>query len=213
LAIIAGLKKLDPKSNVKIAIQTIDEAAAKRKNAGNPRITSVETLEFEAEGSESERELAKYFTSVEEARRFAAGVSSSSRSAMNHVYALRRLSRQFTTSEIKEMPDSARSKWTGLIRSHANSYSRGLARVSGDISRKFGGSGKGGGTVAAVSDVNQLIRNIDELQRVAAEIDRMVSSALSTSTQGRRIGDLQSARFWQLVDRAEELSASIAAYK
>lgn len=132
---------------------------------------------------------------------------------MNHVYALRRLSRQFSPNEIRELSDPARSKWTGLIRSHANSYSRGLGRVSSDISRKFGGSGKGGGPVAAVSDVTQLIRNIDELQRVAAEIDRMVSSALSTSAQGRRLGDLQNARFWQLVDRAEELSASIAAYK
>ncbi|MBK6724626.1 MAG: hypothetical protein IPG58_15545 [Acidobacteria bacterium] len=150
---------------LRIELDTVNEALAKKKNRGAVRPSGVETLETETLGSAAESELIQRFGSEAEARRFASKVVGRSGQAMSHVYALRRLSKQFSPAEIRAFSPEARSKWIALVRSHAAAFKAASQTISADLANAFGGSAATGSTNVTINSDNDLSVAIESLFR------------------------------------------------
>lgn len=210
LAALGGLR-LGP--SLRIEVETVAEALAKRGNKAPAGTVTLEDLETRSLSTASDNELVRHFGGEAEARAFAARVVSRSGEAMSHVYALRRLSRQFSTAEVREMSAAARSKWASLIQSHARAFRNSRGDVGRELSSVFGGNASPAGTSGEITDVDELVRTVERLLAEAASGDRAIRAALTVSAGDREFSSLRNAQFWQSMRNADSLAARIATFK
>jgi hypothetical protein len=117
---------------VKIDIQTVAEALArqaqqKARSRATPAPVTQQNIEINSDAIAAAPELRGHFSSDEQMREFAARMVRQSRSAISHVYALKRLMSQFTPDSLRALTPEAKSKWLELVRAHARAYQAELA--------------------------------------------------------------------------------------
>lgn len=211
--ILNNLQSIRQNPAVRIELETIAEAVAKNKNQTSNKPTAIDNLETKNLNSAAQNDLVEHFGSEAEAKRFASNTVSRSGQAMSHVYALRRLAKQFSATELKNLSPDARAKWLSLIASHARSFkteSEGLSRELGSV---FNAPRVSGSADAKVNSIDDLPRAIESLFTMASGNDRLIRSALTISASDAQFSVLKAAQFWQSVKNAEALAEKIAALK
>ncbi|MCS6806507.1 MAG: hypothetical protein RMM98_15790 [Acidobacteriota bacterium] len=209
--ILNALQRVRQNPAVRIEIQTVAEAVAKNKNQTKP--STVDNLETKNLATAVENELVRKLGSEAEARRFATRTVNRSNQAMSHVYALRRLVRQFSPAEIKNLSPEARSKWLNLITSHARNFVAANAALYQDLDGVFDAPTVSGAGGVEINSADDLPRAIESLFAIASGSDRVIRSAMTISASDTQFSALRSAQFWQGLKNAEALANRIAALK
>lgn len=210
--ILSALQSVRQNPAVRIELETVAEGLAKKKQpSGTP--TSIENLETDGLESAVQSELIQRFGSEAEARRFSSRVVSLSGRAMSRVYALRRLSRQFSPAELKALSPEARAKWLALVQSHANGFSSDSDSISNEIGNAFGSSAASGSAGMSVNSIEDIARAVESLFQIASANDRTIRSALTISAGGAKFSALRSEQFWRSLRSADALASRIASVK
>ncbi len=210
--ILSALRSVRQNPAVRIDLETVAEAVARRKQPSGTT-TSVENLETESLETAAANELTQRFGSEAEARRFSSRVVSRSGQAMSRVYALRKLSKQFSPAELRALSPEARSKWLALVRSHANAFSSDCDALSSEIGNAFGSSSASGSAGISVDSIDDIGRAVESLLQLASANDRTIRSALTISAGGSKFSALRSDQFWRSLRSADALATRIASVK
>ena len=211
--ILSALAPYAANRSLRIDISTVAEAVARQQANKEGVSQTVDELEAETGTSPAVNQLIERLGSEAEARKFSARVVGRSREAMSHVYALRRLSRQFSARQVSELSPASRAKWAGLIRSHAASYRTASRELSREIAAVFGGSPISGPSARIISEPEDLSRAIEDLFGVASRTDRMIRASLTLSAPGRQNAGIGDRGFWVAVRNAEVIASAIAEFK
>lgn len=201
---------------VRLEIQTVNEAVARQKPAKSANKTAAEDVAVEENSIAAESDLRAYFARQggnpdEAARRFAAQMVSGSRSATQHLYAMKRLMEQFSPAEQSKLTPEAREKWLSLLRGHARSYQQKAAALRGQLKPVFfAGAAEGGGAGGGSEDLNRAVR---QLVAAGLENDGVLRSAFTASGANASFTALKTPQFWQAMKNAEALAAAIQAAK
>ena len=179
--ILNALQSVRQNPAVRIELDTVAEAVAKQKNQPSRTPDKIEDFKTETLTTAAENDLVEHFGNEAEAKRFASNTVRRSSQAINYVYAMRRLARQFSAAELKTLSPEAKSKWLGLIVSYARNFkaeSEGLSRELGNV---FNAPNVSGSANVAVNSIDDLPRAIEMLVSLASNNDRVIRSALTIS--------------------------------
>ncbi len=211
--ILTSLQSVRQNPAVRIELNTVAEAVAKQKNQPTRTPNKIEDYKTETLTTAAENDLVEHFGNEAGAKRFASNTVRRSSQAINYVYAMRRLSRQFSAAELKNLSPEAKSKWLGLIASYARNFkaeSEGLSRELGSV---FNAPKVSGSANVAVNSLDDLPRAIETLVTLASSNDRIIRSALTISAGDAQFSALKATQFWQSLKNAEALATKIAAMK
>lgn len=217
--IMRALQTVMTDAAVRIEIQTVAEAVAQQQQQrsrakSTPAPVTEQKVEIESETIAAAPELRRHFSSDEQVREFAARMVSQSRSAMRHVYAMKRLLGQFSPEELRTLSPEAKNKWLALIRSHARAYQNEAEGIRGELRPIFfpsaGGAGVPPGANTAITDDASTIRAVEQLFNVASANDGVIRAAFVASSGNATTSAIGSAQFWQSMKSAESLAAKIS---
>jgi hypothetical protein len=211
--ILNNLQSVKQNPAVRIELETISEAVAKQKNQSSKKPTTVDDLETKTLNSAAQNDLVDHFGNEAEAKRFASNTVSRSSQAMSHIYALRRLVKQFSAAELKNLSPEAKTKWLNLIASHARSFVSTSQGLSSDLGKVFNAPKVSGSANITVGSIEDLPRAIESLFAAASGNDRLIRSALTISASDSQFSALKAVQFWQSLKNAEAIASKIASMK
>ena len=220
------LNTLSPLANnpaVKIDIQTLDEALARRpKGEASSGSISIETSQPSSNTLPVDRELRQYFASrnVSEAqtdeaiRQFAGRVIRRSLQIVKHARALKTLAERFSPEELRTLDADAQAKWVLLIRQHAQALQQESAAMRREIGPVFPSvSGQNANETGTIQSDADLARAADHLFEMCSENDRVILSAFSISSDASKASSIKSLSFWRSLQVAESLAARISDFR
>ena len=214
------MRALQPVMNdpaVRIEIKTVAEAVAQQQQQrSQSKSTSApiteQKVEIESETIAAGPELRRHFSSDDQVREFASRLVTQSRSAMRHVYAMKRLLGQFSLAELRTLTPEAKNKWVALIRAHARDYQNDVETLRRELQPIFAASSPGpGASGPEITDDASLVRAVEQLFSLAAANDEVIRSAFATSSATATTSAIGAAQFWQSMKSAESLAARIGA--
>jgi hypothetical protein len=213
--ILRALGSLMNNPAVRVGIKTVAEAVADqrrqgRENSGPPTERKAEVVTGTIP---AESDLQSYFNNADEAQRFAARIVSKSQQAMRRLYALKRLTSQFSAEEINRLSSDAGDKWLALIRSHARAYRQEVSELRRELKPIFFASASGESPPDGfqLADMASVARAIERLFELGSANDRVILSAFTTSSESANVTAIKTQRFWQSLQAAEALAARIQA--
>jgi hypothetical protein len=211
--IMNSLRSVWQNQAVRIEIQTVAEAINKQKNQPARTPNKVEEFKTETLDTAAENELVQHFGSESEAKRFASRMVNRSGQVISYAYSLRRMARQLSPAELKNLTPESKAKWLNLIATHARNFkaeSESLGRELGGVFNAPKVSGSAGMEVGSIED---LPRAIETLVSLASGNDRLIRSALTISAGDTKFSALKATQFWQSLKNAEALATKIANVK
>ena len=211
--ILNALQSVRQNPAVRIELDTVAEAVARQKNQPSRTPDKIEDFKTETLTTAAENDLVEHFGNEAEAKRFASNTVRRSSQAINYVYAMRRLARQFSAAELKTLSPEAKSKWLGLIVSYARNFKAESEGLSRDLGNVFNAPNVSGSANVAVNSIDDLPRAIEMLVSLASNNDRVIRSALTISAGDAQSSALKATQFWQSVKNAEALATKIASMK
>jgi hypothetical protein len=200
----------------RIEIQTVSEAIAQQqqqriRSTATPAPVTEQKVEINSETIAAAPELRRHFSSDEELRKFSVRMVSQSRSAMRHVYAMKRLLGQFSNEELRTLSPDSRSKWLTLIGSHAREYQNDVAAMRRELQPIFGGASPGVGSAGGeIKDDGSLARAVEQLFSMASANDGVIRSAFATTSGSSATSAISSPQFWNSLNSAEALAERIS---
>lgn len=211
--ILRALEPVIDDPAVRVEIKTVAEAVVeeRRQSGGAARSVTERKAEITSGSMAAESELRSHFKSDDEARRFAARMVSRSQRAMRHLYALRRLSHQFSAEELNRLSTEARAKWLALVRAHARSYRQEIAGLRQELQPVFFPSAPEAAAPdeAALTDTSGVVRAIERLFELGSANDGVILSAFTISSDAATITAIKTGAFWQSLHAAEALAVRI----
>ena len=215
------LSKLRPVIDSHVAIvelETVAQALARQtipQPKGDEPITDSVTIS-ETAAMPVEDDLRKYFSNQgdrgdEAVRQFAMRMVTRSRKSMAHIYAIKRLLRQFSASEFGELSVDARVKWLGLLQAHARAF-----KAENDLMRSelrpvfFAEQNLSNSEQATRVDVASAIATAEQLVAIATENDRVVRYSFNTRSETVAQQTVKSREFWSAMEQASRLTVLIA---
>ena len=221
--ILSALAPVNTNPAVSVEVQTVDEALArqpKNQPSSSPAVigSSTPTSNTIPVDEELRRYFAKQGISAaqvdEEQRLFAGRTLGRSLRAIQHAWAIKRLTGRFSTEQLRTLDPDARANWLAMIRSHARAIHQELAMLRQGLTPIF-----------PMPDVNrsqvQIDTGDDKALSIAAEHlldlcsanDTVLRSALTISSDTSRASNIKTPRFWLSFGEAESLAASLASSK
>jgi hypothetical protein len=218
--ILNGLTALRNNPAVRIEIQTVAEAVANQSHKPTPSPTT-RAVEISTNTMAVEPELRAYFerkggNSDEAVRRYTARMVGLSNQGMDHLWAMKRLLKQFSSDELRNLTPEAQVKWIALIRSHARSYQLATVSLQRELQPIFFPGQAVTLTSAvgfAISDPNELAHAVDQLFELGSSNDRVIRSAFTSSTGAAMPTVIKTPQFWQALENGEARAARIALSK
>lgn len=211
--IMNALRSVWQNQAVKIEIQTVAEAINKQKNQPSRTPNKVEEFKTETLESAAENELVKYFGSEEEAKQFSSRMVGRSGQIINYAYSMRRLARQFSPAELRNLSPEAKAKWLNLIATHARNFKAESESLTRELGAVFNAPKVGGSAGMEVGSIEDLPRAIETLVSLVSGNDRLIRSALTISAGDAKFSALKATQFWQSLKNAEALANKIANVK
>ena len=191
---------------IRIQIHTTAELLA-RKQQGSERVVLRE-LTAANQTIPVHAELIDYFSAHEGAgqteqyreqlvRDFAARVIGRSRRAVAHSLELKQLSSRFSAAQVDGFTPSTRTRWTSLVRNHAEALRRELSTLDGELQRTLGLKEDGAPQAQDVQISNKatLLVAIDRLHKSVLTVDQAVRSSFAASSDVSLGEGVKSVRF------------------
>lgn len=215
--ILLALNPVIDSQVVRVELETVADAL-KRQARVVPKeqpVTINRSITSEPATMPVEGELRKYFAgegdrAAELSQQYAMRIVARSRQSMTYVYALKRLLRQFSAAEFREMSIDARIKWLTLVQSHARAYKAELDLLRGDLNPVFFAPLplSAGETVAQTESVSAAA-TAEQLVALATANDRIIRYSFTTSNNWSSQRTVHGPEFWQSLEQAIRLAALI----
>jgi RNA polymerase sigma factor (sigma-70 family) len=176
---------------------------------------SQEASSSEAVRMPVENDLRKYFShegdrADELSQKFAIRIVTSSRKSMIHVYALKRLLRQFSPEELRELGVDAKVKWLGLVQAHASAF-----KVQVDLMRSelqpvfFPEQSLSVSSYESTGDAATTVATAEQLVNLATTNDMIIRYSLTTSPNSSSRQTIKNREFWESLEQTRRLAAVI----
>jgi len=205
---------------VKVDIQTLDEALARRpKGEASSGSISIETAQPNSNTLPLDKELRQYFASrnvsevqTDEAiRQFASRAIRRSLQIVKHARALKTLAQRFSPEELQILDPDAKAKWLLLIKQHAQALQQESAAMRREIGPVFPYvSAQNSNATGVIQSDADLARAADHLFEMCSENDRVILSAFSISSDSSKASSIKSVPFWRSLQFAESLATEIS---
>ena len=129
---------------------------------------------------------------------------------MLHVWALKSMVQRLSAEELRTLDADARSKWLGMIATHARGFQKEAAVLRQELAPIFD-SGSSGPSQAmrAIADEAGLIQASTMLIQRASSDHEVIRAAFTISSGGRTTSAITAPQFWRSLDQANSLAASI----
>jgi hypothetical protein len=219
------LGSLQPLANhpaVIIHIETISEAMAQRrslgKSAANEAPNVASRIEVEKTALPIAAELRAYLQSrgggaiEDEIHNLAARLHNQSRRALDHLYALQRLTKQIAPAQCDALETEARTKYLWLLASHARAYAVKSQRLREELAAALNISAPPADAPDAIHDTAELYRAVARLCAFGKSAHATLDQSLTISSQPATVTTIKSPPFWRALVDAEAMAAQIAVY-
>jgi hypothetical protein len=220
--LLGALQPLANHPAVIIRIETVAEAMTRRRSLGQSASNEAPNVESRIEVEKTTlpiaNELRVYLqsrggASEDEIHGLAARLHNQARRALDHLYALQRLTKQIAPTQCDALEPEARTKFLGLLASHARAYAAKSQRLREELADILSIS-------APPADAPDAIHNTAELYRAVARLCSSGKSAHTALDQSLTISGqpaspstaIKSPSLWLALADAEALAAQIAAY-
>lgn len=216
------LKTLAPVSHhpsISIRLQTVDEALKSQRHQPSRSVLAGTLSAVNAGALPVDAELRRYLTGKgvtsehldEEIRIFSNRMLARSRNVMQHAFALKRLSEQFTPEQIDTLSLGARAKRWSILREHAQQLEQGMRLLRAEVqpvirSLPFTPRDR---REQGVTNESQLRDAIRLLFSTSEYCDRAIGSAFAISSEPAHGAAINDVKFWQSLQTAEQLATSI----
>jgi hypothetical protein len=218
--LLGALAPLVSNPAVRIDIQTLDEALARRpRNQTSSDKVSVETIQPSSNTIAVDKELHQYFAgrNVPEAqtdeaiRQFSDRALRRSLQVLKHAAALKALAQRFSPEDLRTLDPDAKAKWLLLIRQHAERLQQESAVLRREVGPVFPGvaTQSGGESIEIQTDAD-LARAVQTLFQISSENDRAIRLAFSISPDSSSNYAIKTSQFWRSLQVAESLAAEIS---
>jgi len=217
-ALLSTLKPIIDTHAASVELNTIADALKSQTlSLDNRPSESIEVSEPESARMPLENDLRKFFSyegdrADELSQQFAMRIIVTSRNSMTHIYALKRLLRQFSPEEFKELGVDAKAKWLGLLQAHANAYKAQVDLIRSELQPVFfprqslSASGYGSTSDAAVTNAAA-----EQLVNQATANDQIIRYSLTTSPNSSSRQTIKNREFWDSLEQTRRLAAILAA--
>jgi DNA-directed RNA polymerase specialized sigma24 family protein len=220
--LLSALSSLAGNPAVKLNIQTLDEALARRpKDQISSNSITVETTQPSSNTIAVDQELRQYFArrnvpeaQTEEAiRQFGDRTLRRSLQVLMHAAAMKALAQRFSPEELRTLDSDAKAKWLLLIRRHAQALQEESAVLRREVAPVFPVvvAQNSNETAEIQSDVD-LARAAQRLFGICSENDRAIRLAFSISPESSSDYAIKGAQFWRSLQNAEALAARVSQY-
>jgi hypothetical protein len=219
--VLRGLAPVASNPAVKLRVETVAEALRRQKSDRQGRGSDSVTVErLESGGSKipADAELRRYFAArglsgaqLDQAvNQYASRMVERSLQALRHAGAMDRLAQRFSLEQLRTLDPEARSKWLGLLRSHAQALERELSGLHRDLG-PFVSSGSPSGAEESINSDQDLQQAIHRLFELCSATDQAVRSSFTISASGSSAVAVKSPQFFRSLTGAEALVKSIQA--
>ncbi len=215
--ILSTIRPLINTHAVSIDLETVGEALKQPAPVSPDATSSALELAISSEPATMpvENDLRKYFEregdrAGELSQQFAMRMVTRSRKSMTHIYALKRLLRQFSAAEFKELSVDAKVKWLSLLQAHARAFKTEADLMRADLQPVFfAGQSPSSAEAPSQGDVSSTVANAEQLVNLATANDRIIRYSFTTSTDRSSQQTIKSREFWNSMDHATRLAAQI----
>jgi DNA-directed RNA polymerase specialized sigma24 family protein len=212
--ILAALRPVAGNPAVSIDVSTVAESLAARGRPSTGPATEFE-VRVRDDARETDAELARRLAGAgdeqarEEVARIGERLLADSRQAVRHSAALIRLTANFPLRVNGELNAAARAKLREMIRAHAEACLRNARAIRQGLAPFSTPASRGAGEAAAIRNDADAARAAERLSRLTREADDALNAAFTLSQTGQSLAPVKSARFWDSLEAAEELSLAI----
>jgi hypothetical protein len=220
--LLSALSSLAGNPAVRLDIQTLDEALARRpKDQVSSSSITVETTQPSSNTLPIDQELRHYFArrNVSEAqtdeaiRQFGDRTLRRSLQVLMHAAALKSLAQRFSQEELRTLDADAKAKWLLLIRRHAQGLQQESAVLRREVAPLFPAvSAQNDSETIEIQSDADLARAVQRLFGICSENDRAIRLAFSVSPESSSDYAIKSAQFWRSLQNAEALAATVSQY-
>ncbi|HLA11914.1 MAG TPA: sigma-70 family RNA polymerase sigma factor [Pyrinomonadaceae bacterium] len=217
--IVRALSSVANNPAIRIEVWTVEEAIRQQKQR---------TFDTQVAGSLTAREgahlpvdsqLRRYLSARgvqegqidEELRALASRMIVRSGQAMSHVFALKRLSEQFTEEQVYSLSPDARVKRMFMFHQHARAFqleTRLLREQLQDVFGPLPAPSSGSGARIEINDEAALVRTVYRLFDLSGNYNKAIGSAFAISQESGS-STINTPQFWQLIISAEELASAL----
>ncbi|HJQ32491.1 MAG TPA: sigma-70 family RNA polymerase sigma factor [Pyrinomonadaceae bacterium] len=214
--ILAALRPVAGNPAVLIDVSTVAESLAARGQRSPGPVTDLD-VRVRDDARETDAELASKLAGAdagdgrarEEVARVGERLLADSRQAVRHSAALIRLTANFPSRADGGLDAAAREKLREMIRAHAEACLRNARAIRQGLAPFSTPAPRGASEAALIKSDADAARAAERLARLTRETDDALSAAFTLSQTGQSLAPIKSARFWDSLGAAEELSLAI----
>jgi len=215
--ILAALGPFAGNPAVTVEVSTVAEALAGR---GQRRHATTGELDVQLrdDARDADSELASRLAGAggddegrarEEVARVGERLLADSRPAVRHSTALIRLTANFPSRVTGGLDPAAREKLGRMIRAHAEACLRNARAIERGLAPFSPAARRGAAGAASITNDAEMARAVEQLSRLTRENDEALRAAFTLSQRGQSLAPIKSARFWDSLEAAEQLSLAI----
>jgi hypothetical protein len=139
-------------------------------------------------------------------------VLTQSSQALQHAWAIKRLTERFSPEELRQLSPEARTNWLAMIRGHCRALQHMNAALRQELRPIFfpaAGSDQSEAGIQ-ITDDRELVRTAERLLGICTSNHKLMSSAFTVSAVGTAGAAIGVPQFFQSLINAELLAARIA---
>jgi hypothetical protein len=146
-------------------------------------------------------------------RNYSSRLVDGSYKALFHAIELKRLVDRFAKVDMRTLTPDAHAKWLAMIHEHANAFEHDTVLLRQQLEPVFfAGADVSGIEELSIDNDAELIRAIEQLNKLTLSNNAAIRSAFTISSQSSATA-LKSVNFWQSLRRSEKLAAQIGRYQ
>jgi len=204
---------------VRVEIQTVDEALARQPKSqpsssqviAGSNVTTANTIPVD-------EDLRRYFANQgfsgaqidEQERLFASRTLGRSLRAVQHAWAIKRLTGRFSAEQLRTLDLAARAKWLAMIRGHARAVTQELTTLRQGLAPVFPLPDFSQPQTQMDTSDNQALSTVAErLLDLCSANDNVLRSALTISSDTSRASSLKTSQFWRSLNDAHSLALQL----
>jgi len=144
-------------------------------------------------------------------QRFSRQVLVNADEVQQHAWALDRIAKRFTPTELSSLSPEARSEWIRIVDLHSSALLRGVQTIRTELAYFAPSHQIDEAEAEAITNIKELTNAGDQLLNLSRSSDRILASAFTLSASPGESDVLNKLDFWRSLERLEALARETAA--
>jgi RNA polymerase sigma factor (sigma-70 family) len=218
--IVQALATVAHSPAVEIKVETVAEVLKQQARSQSSSLpTTVERRESADSKIPVDAELRRYFSEKgltgpeldQRVNEFAAQIGNRSLQVLRQAGALQRLAHRFSLEQLRALEPEARTKWSSMLRDHAQALQRELSGLRQELRPFFDSSrGLSPQDIPTIKSDQDLQEAANQLFELCSANDQSLRSAFTASPNSSSAAGIKSPRFWSSLRSAEVIANKIA---